>query len=265
MINSNSEDKIPPETLLKLYVDFGIDETIGFKSKDYLAILDRIEEDRDSIDGIINNKLPKKVEASSQETSRNLQTLDELRQSLEGIKDFSLKLTSKNTVFSDGNPTSDLMVVGEAPGGEEDLSGLPFVGPSGRLLDEMLSSIGFTRKNNIYVTNVIPWRPPGNRRPTPDEVNFCLPYLLQHIKIIKPKLLLLLGGLAGSSLLGKVDGITKYRGKWSELVISDEGKDLKIPCLATFHPAYLLRSPHQRRLSWRDLLEVKEKLRSIVG
>ena len=264
MVNSNSRYKIPPEALLKLYVDFGIDETIGYKSKDYLSVPDRIDKDIKETNDIITNKTPQEAEGLLKDIPRDYQTLEELRDSLRNIKDFSLKSTSKNTVFADGNPSSDLMVIGEAPGGEEDLRGLPFVGASGKLLDEILSSLGFTRENNVYITNVIPWRPPGNRKPTPEEVTFCLPYLLQHIRIIKPKLLLLLGGLAGSSLLGKVEGITRYRGKWNEVVFNDEGNVIKIPCIATFHPSYLLRSPHQRRLSWRDFLAVKEKLRDLV-
>ena len=264
MINSNSRDKIPPETLLKLYVDFGIDETIGYESKDYLSISDKIDEDTEGINNFIRNNPLKEGKGVATDTPRDYQTLEELRDSLRNIKDFALKSTSKNTVFSDGNPASDLMIIGEAPGGEEDLCGLPFVGASGNLLNEMLSSLGFTRENNVYITNVIPWRPPGNRNPTPEEVTFCLPYLIQHIRIIRPKLLLLLGGLAGSSLLGKVESIAKYRGKWNELELNDAGKVLKIPCLATFHPSYLLRSPHQRRLAWRDFLAIREKLRSLV-
>jgi len=270
MIDSNSKDEIPPEILLRLYFDFGVDETIGYHPRNHQSI--EIENQKDTDNGAYNDdknivESPKEDKTHRSDkplaNSDNIKNLDDLKRSLENIDDFSLKTTSKNTVFSDGQPDSDLMVIGEAPGSDEDLKGLPFVGPSGQLLDQMLQSIGYTRSKNVYITNVIPWRPPGNRRPTPEEVNFCMPFLMQHIRIINPKVILLLGGLSANSLLNMNEGITKIRGKWFEVLLDDN--IIKIPSIATFHPAYLLRSPHQKRLAWRDLLLLKKKMGSLKG
>jgi DNA polymerase len=149
------------------------------------------------------------------------------------------------------------MVVGEAPGADEDRQGRPFCGVSGRLLDEMLLSIGYDR-TTAYITNIVPWRPPGNRKPTPAEVAVCVPFIERHVALVAPRVLLLVGGLAASTLLGSTDGITRLRGQWR--THRPGGGEHDIPAMPTFHPAYLLRTPEAKRLAWRDLLAVKARL-----
>lgn len=149
------------------------------------------------------------------------------------------------------------MCIGEAPGQEEDRQGLPFVGPSGKLLDRMLASIGLDR-SSAYITNVLPWRPPANRKPTQDEVATCLPFVSRHIELVDPQVLILFGGAAASALLARHEGINRLRGRWFEY--SSPGLPRPIPALATFHPAYLLRTPEAKRGAWRDLLMARRKL-----
>ncbi len=183
-------------------------------------------------------------------------SLDALRDALESFDGCPLKITATNTVFGEGAAEAALMVVGEAPGAEEDRQGRPFCGVSGRLLDDMLASIGFDR-TNAYITNVVPWRPPGNRKPTPAEVSVCIPFIERHVALIAPRVLLLVGGLAASSLLGTTEGITRLRGRWNSRQVGQH----TIPAMPTFHPAYLLRNPEAKRLVWRDLLAVQARLR----
>ena len=161
-------------------------------------------------------------------------------------------------MFSDGNPTARIMFIGEAPGADEDRQGLPFVGVSGKLLDRMLESIGLSRTENAYITNIVFWRPPGNRSPTDQEIASCLPFTQRHVELVDPAVLVFVGGLAAKTLLAKTMGITKLRGRWYEY--ETPGLVRPVPCLAMFHPAYLLRSPQQKRLAWRDLLAIKQKL-----
>jgi len=184
------------------------------------------------------------------------QSLDALRQALETFDGCPLKITATNTVFGEGAADAALMIVGEAPGAEEDRHGRPFCGVSGRLLDDMLASIGFDR-TNAYITNVVPWRPPGNRKPTPAEVSVCIPFIERHVALVAPQVLLLVGGLAASSLLGTTVGITRLRGRWDSRQVGQH----TIAAMPTFHPAYLLRNPEAKRLVWRDLLAVKARLR----
>jgi len=183
-------------------------------------------------------------------------TLDELRAAVLAFDGCVLKQTAKHTVFADGNPDASLMLIGEAPGRDEDLQGLPFVGRSGMLLDRMLSAIGLSRKDSAYITNVIFWRPPGNRPPTPEEAAICAPFLVRHIELQRPRVLLLLGGTPVRHVLNWEDGITRVRGRWGVY-----RKDtLEIPTLPTFHPAYLLRQPSAKKLAWQDLQSLREKL-----
>ncbi|MCA1941029.1 MAG: uracil-DNA glycosylase, partial [Caenispirillum bisanense] len=187
-------------------------------------------------------------------------TLEALHAAMQGFDACPLKVTATNTVFADGNPQADLMVIGEAPGAEEDRQGLPFVGASGQLLDRMLASIGLTRQT-FYITNVIPWRPPGNRKPTPQEVGLCLPFIQRHIELVDPKVILMVGGLSASTLAARNEGITKLRGKWIDY--ASPGLSHPIPAIATFHPAYLLRSPQMKKLAWRDLLTLRQRMREL--
>lgn len=185
-----------------------------------------------------------------------VQSLSELRSAVESFEGCSLKLTSNKTVFGGGNPNSKIMFIGEAPGADEDRIGEPFVGRSGQLLDKMLSAIGLDREK-CYITNVLPWRPPGNRTPTSAEVAVCLPFLKKQIELIKPEIIMVLGGSAANSLLDNEEPISKMRGKWLEY------KPLKgdnIPLLASFHPAYLLRNPIQKGKVWSDLLRLMKKM-----
>ncbi len=207
-----------------------------------------------------NLAVPDEAQAlRARELARSAATLDDLRGLLAGFDGCNLKFTAKNLVFADGNPDADVMFVGEAPGREEDLEGLPFVGRSGQLLDRMLAAIGLTRES-AYIANVIPWRPPGNRTPTPLETEICRPFIERQIELASPKVLVTLGGPSAKVLLHAKEGILKSRGKWRT---HETAGGLAIPTMPTLHPAYLLRNPAHKRLAWRDLLEIKAKLREL--
>jgi DNA polymerase len=186
-------------------------------------------------------------------------TLDELRAALAGFEGCALKATATNLVFADGNPKARIMLVGEAPGADEDRIGKPFVGVSGQLLDRMLACIGLDR-STVYIANILPWRPPGNRSPTAAEIAICLPFIERQIELVAPEILVLLGGTAAKTLLATNEGIVRTRGKWFSY--SSPGLRKPVAALATYHPAYLLRSPAQKRDSWRDLLMIKNKLKN---
>ena len=183
------------------------------------------------------------------------ETLEALRTAVESFDGCGLKKTAKNTVFSDGSPDARLMLIGEAPGRDEDLQGIPFVGRSGQLLDKILAAIGHDRTNS-YITNVIPWRPPGNRSPTTLETAICRPFIERQIELINPDVMVFLGGVAAKELLETTEGVMRLRGKW-KVYPPQEGK---WRAMATLHPAYLLRQPAQKRLVWRDFLEIKQAL-----
>ncbi|WP_322418532.1 uracil-DNA glycosylase [Mesorhizobium huakuii] len=186
-------------------------------------------------------------------------TLDELRQHMAAFDGCNLKATAKNLVFADGNPEAAVMLVGEAPGRDEDIEGLPFVGRSGRLLDRMLAAIGLDR-TSVYIANVIPWRPPGNRTPTPHETEICRPFIERQIELVNPKVLINLGGPSAKTLLNTSEGILRLRGNWR---VHTTASGIAIPAMPTLHPAYLLRTPAHKKLAWRDFLEVKAKLRAL--
>ena len=192
----------------------------------------------------------------ARELARQAKSLEELRALLADFDGCNLKYTAKNLVFADGNPDADLMLVGEAPGREEDLQGLPFVGRSGRLLDCMLAAIGRDR-STTYISNVIPWRPPGNREPSPLETEICRPFIERHIELKKPKVLVTLGNPSTKLLLNTQTGIMRMRGTWA---IHKTASGMEIPTMPTLHPAYLLRNPAHKKLAWRDFLEVKMKM-----
>jgi uracil-DNA glycosylase len=182
-------------------------------------------------------------------------TLEDLRALLASFDGCGLKQTASRLVFADGQPGSRVMFVGEAPGAEEDREGLPFVGRSGRLLDKMLAAVGM-RRDEVYIANVIPWRPPGNRTPTPQETATCLPFIERQIALARPDVLVCLGGPAAQTLLRQREGIMRLRGSWFEYAAGERA----IPALATLHPAYLLRQPGQKRLAYRDMLALKQRL-----
>ena len=185
-------------------------------------------------------------------------TLDELRQRMAAFDGCNLKATAKNLVFADGNPEAAIMLVGEAPGRDEDIEGLPFVGRSGKLLDLMMAAIGLDR-TKAYIANVIPWRPPGNRTPTPQETQICLPFIQRQIELVNPDILVTLGNPSTQTLLQTKDGIMKSRGRWVDY---DTGTR-KIRAIASFHPAYLLRSPGYKRMAWVDLRSIAEALEAL--
>jgi DNA polymerase len=197
--------------------------------------------------------------SSAREIAAKCQTLEALQRAIEAFEGCALRVTAKTTVFADGAANAPVMFIGEGPGRDEDLQGLPFVGRSGQLLDRMLNSIGLDRKTSAYITNVIFWRPPGNRPPTAEEAAVCAPFLLRHIELKQPKVLVLLGGTPVKHVLNIEDGITRLRGRWGRFLMNGQ----EIPALPMFHPAYLLRQSGAKRQTWQDLLSLKHKLREL--
>ena len=221
-------------------------------------------------DDLSNIEISKKIDTSFYQVEENrddlLQqsldkclTLEELKNYMLEFNGCDLKKTATQLVFSDGNPKSNIMIIGEAPGAEEDRQGKPFCGASGKLLDKMLASINLDR-NTVYITNVIPWRPPGNRTPNENEINLMKPFLMRHIEIVAPKMLVAVGGSASKAILGVEGGILRYRGVWKEIQLSNS---LVIPVIPTLHPAYLLRAPNQKKLAWEDLKSIRSKLEKL--
>jgi DNA polymerase len=184
-------------------------------------------------------------------------TLDELREAMAGFTGSPLRETATNLVFGDGVPGAPVMVIGEAPGAEEDRQGKPFVGASGQLLDRMFGSIGLSRAESLYITNILPFRPPGNRTPTDAEIALFLPFVLRHVALARPRLLVLAGGVAAKGVLQLRDGITRLRGRWHQVSILD---DKVLMALPTLHPAYLLRNPIAKRDAWADLLMLQRAM-----
>ncbi|MTI18700.1 uracil-DNA glycosylase [Rhodobacteraceae bacterium RKSG542] len=193
--------------------------------------------------------------SSAREMASKAGSLDELRAILADFHGCNLRLTAKNLVFGDGNPNARVMFVGEAPGRDEDLQGVPFVGRSGQLLNRMLAAAGMER-SSVYIANVVPWRPPGNRAPTPQETEICRPFIQQQIELVNPDFVVFLGAASAKTLSGASEGIRRLRGRW----ISYASPVRERRAMATFHPAYLLRSPLEKRYSWRDLLALREAL-----
>ncbi len=200
---------------------------------------------------------PEEAAMAAREAAKGAQTLDELRAILDKFDGCALKATATQLVFADGNSQAKVMFVGEAPGRDEDIEGLPFVGRSGKLLDRMLAAIGLDR-TSVYIANIVPWRPPGNRTPTPQESQICLPFILRQIQLVDPDILVCLGGPSAQTLLGIKEGITKTRGRWFNF---NTGKRM-IRAIPTFHPAFLLRSPLQKRFAWHDFLAIRKALSS---
>ncbi|MCX7321507.1 MAG: uracil-DNA glycosylase [Hyphomicrobiales bacterium] len=198
--------------------------------------------------------------AAARDAVRTAPTLEALRAIMETFEGCALKGTATRLVFADGNPTARVMLVGEAPGRDEDIEGLPFVGRSGKLLDLMLKAIGLDR-TTVYIANVIPWRPPGNRTPTPQETQICLPFIQRQIELVDPDILVTLGNPSTQTLLQTRDGIMKSRGRWVDY---DTGTR-KICAVATFHPAYLLRSPSYKRMAWIDFRSIAVALEAASG
>lgn len=247
---------------LKWQIDIGADEAVDHLARDRTALPEL------PLKTITMTAAPVPVTnvvqgaavsgAGAQALAEKAQNLEELRAALESFDGLAIRKTATSLVFCDGVPGSKVMLVGEAPGAEEDRLGRPFVGTSGQLLDRMLACIGLSRKENVYISNILNWRPPGNRNPTASEIAVSLPFIRRHIELARPEILLLAGGVAAKALLDTEEGITKLRGKWFDFSLP--GLEKPIAAMAVFHPAYLLRSPGQKALAWQDLLALKEKL-----
>jgi uracil-DNA glycosylase family 4 len=193
--------------------------------------------------------------SEARELASSAQSLDELQAILGSYNGCGLKLRATQLVFADGNPDAKIMLIGEAPGAEEDRQGKPFVGKSGQLLDRMLAAIGLDR-TKVYIANTVPWRPPGNRTPTPEEMALCLPFLHRQVELVAPRIVMTLGGPAMQTVFSTSNGIIKMRGKWSEVSIGKHQAD----AMPTLHPAYLLRNPAAKQQAWKDLLSLKLKM-----
>lgn len=237
-------------SIIRWYLDTGIDELIDNKVRDRFC---ETRSGQEVVSPSASATAPVPGNAGTKD-GQQCRTLEELRQALEAFDGCPLKHTAQNLVFGEGNPAADLMLIGEAPGAEEDRTGRPFVGTSGQLLDLMLSAIGINR-TTCYISNIIPWRPPGNRKPTSAEVISVMPFVEKHIDLVRPNIIALIGGTAASALLKRPEGITKLRGKWHEW--------RNYPVIALYHPAYLLRQPALKRQAWLDLISIHEKLQKL--
>lgn len=285
MDSSLPENRPDLRELLAFYADAGADEALdelpvnrfsepAAKKQDATQVASASQQSRDSETGQNQRRpdrearpaapsraaaVPDEAQAGlARELAARAANLEELREAMASFEGCNLKFTAKNTVFADGNPEARLMLVGEAPGRDEDIEGLPFVGRSGQLLDRMLAAIGLDRAS-VYIANVIPWRPPGNRTPTPHETQICRPFIERQIELVNPAVLVNLGGASAKTLLNASEGILRLRGHWRSYT-TDSGS--VIPAMPTLHPAYLLRTPNHKKLAWRDFLEVKAKLRA---
>lgn len=263
-------DRDTARALLDFYADAGADALMGEEPVDRFAAADAppapVQAPRPAVSPAeiefrsraaapLSPPAPDEAAMAARQAAKSATTLDELRSILDRFDGCALKATASRLVFSDGTPGARVMLVGEAPGRDEDIEGLPFVGRSGKLLDRMLAAIGLDR-TSVYIANIVPWRPPGNRTPTPQESQICLPFVLRQIELVDPDILVCLGGPSAQTLLGIKEGITKTRGRWFTF---DTGKR-EIRAIPTFHPAFLLRSPLQKRFAWRDFLAIKKAL-----
>ena len=267
------------ESLLRWYVDQGIDESIGEEAVDRFAApaaqaapppiqqqaptaptpIRPVPAAPAPLRGPVPIESPQLVE-DARALAQRCNSVEELEAAVRTFEGCALKRTAKNTVFADGVVGSPVMVVGEAPGADEDRLGKPFVGVSGQLMDRMFDAIGMSRERDLYITNILFWRPPGNRTPTLAEQAICMAFTRRHIELAQPKVLVLAGGTAAKSVLDTTEGIMRLRGKWTILSLDDGSA---VPTLPTFHPAYLLRTPASKRQSWQDLLAIDKKLREL--
>jgi DNA polymerase len=248
--------------LLSWYLEAGANEAIGDEPINHFkAIIQppKITQEQRKIPE--NQSLPEiislKTELKSQILAQSCQNLGELKQALMDYEECSLKKTSKHTVFADGNPEAKVMIIYESPDHEDDELGKPFAGASGQLLDKILQSIGLSRET-CYLSPIIPWRPPGNRLATLQEIDLCLPFIIRHIELIAPHFLVLLGGPTSKALLGNDRPISQLRGQWIDFVRSKIMKP--IPSIVTYHPAYLLKTPSQKKLAWQDYRLLKNRM-----
>lgn len=253
-------------TLLAWYREAGVDEVVSAEAYDRLkppATLAqaaspaprRLEHERTLFPLAARNDETEAL-SEARRIAQSCNTVVALADALSRFEGCALKHSATNLVFADGNPECEVMLIGEAPGREEDLKGLPFVGRSGKLLDHMLGAIGLDR-TRVYISNILFWRPPANRSPTAEEMATCLPFVFRHVELVRPKVVVALGGVAAKQLLDTTEGIMRLRGRWQTLPLPDGTAS---PLLPTFHPAYLLRQPAHKRLAWRDLMALKQFL-----
>ena len=238
--------------LLNLYKESGVDEAIGniINNRTKIIAKNMKKINKREVEAMINTIQPEN------DNIDKISTLDQLKKTMSEFKGCELYKSATNMVFSDGNPDSEVMLIGEAPGHDEDIQAKPFVGRSGKLLDKMLEAIDLGR-DKVYIANIIPWRPPANRRPTENEINICLPFLKKHIELINPKAIMLLGSTATYALLKNKESISQVRGKWVDITINS----MLFPTLPTFHPAFLLRQPGQKKHVWEDLQNLRDKIK----
>jgi uracil-DNA glycosylase family 4 len=242
-----------PLQLFDYYLSLGIDQTLNPKVvRHRKAKLESLTAREHTTPKAPAHENP----SSSPINLEGINSLEDLQKALESFQGCALKDTALHTVFSDGNPESSIMLIGEAPGADEDRLGKPFVGLSGQLLDQIIGTLGLNRRH-VYITNIIPWRPPGNRPPTLEETRACLPFVKKHIALINPKILIFVGGTAAKTLLHTQEGITKLRGRWVDYS-GQEGH--LIPSLALYHPDYLLRYPSKKKVVWQDMLLLMMRL-----
>jgi uracil-DNA glycosylase family 4 len=261
----------PARELIDFYLEAGVDALVGEQPVDRFAVaaeppapparaaqpaaLPTDLEFKGRSVAPVAPQAPDEAAMAARAAAKGAKNLDELRAILEKFDGCALKATATQLVFADGNSQAKVMLVGEAPGRDEDIEGLPFVGRSGKLLDRMLAAIGLDR-TSVYIANIVPWRPPGNRTPTPQESQICLPFIRRQIELADPDILVCLGGPSAQTLLGIKEGITKTRGRW--FTFNTGKRDIR--AMPTFHPAFLLRSPLQKRFAWRDFLAIKKAL-----
>ena len=259
---SNPDHRDAALALLRWYVEMGADEAIGAKPVNRFAPVPVVEVPTPV------SRPPKVLTESLGEAAQSArrlaaaaETVAALAALVAGFDGCGLKHTATNTVFADGNPAAPVMVIGEGPGADEDRIGRPFVGRAGQLLDRMLAAIQLDRES-VHITNVVYWRPPGNRTPSTAEIAACLPFVLRHVALVHPKILVLAGGTATGALLPGGQGITRLRGRWFDLDIP--GLAAPVPTLPMFHPSFLLRSPERKREAWRDLLALRARLDELL-
>jgi DNA polymerase len=260
--------------LLRWYVEMGVDEAISPEPANRLAPSLLSEHPKPSVaprPPMVRSGTaapPRALAESNAEAAQSARrlaadakTVAALAALVAGFEGCALKQTATNTVFADGNSVAPVMIIGEAPGADEDRIGRPFVGRAGQLLDRMLAAIGLDRQS-VLITNVVYWRPPGNRTPTTAEIASCLPFVLRHVALVRPKILVLCGATAAGALLPNGQGITRLRGRWFSLEIS--GLAEPVPTLPMFHPSFLLRTPERKREAWRDLLALRTRLEELM-
>jgi DNA polymerase len=257
-------DEKAARAILDWYQAMGVDEAVGEEPFDSFAASQPKPALRQAPEVKMAASLPRVAPRAARPTSTRgigaeVSTLMELEALVASFEGCSLRRTAKSLCFARGSASAGVMLIGEAPGRDEDLRGKPFVGRAGQLLDRMLAAIGLS-EDHVYITNTVYWRPPGNRTPTPEEIEACAPFLARQIELLSPRVLVLLGGAAAKTILGMSEGIMRLRGKW--LTYPSIGRDL--PALATLHPAYLLRNPAAKRYAWRDLLLLKAALDSEI-